>query len=148
VSLVSCGCVCVFTAACPCVSLCLAIYFVSFALLFDFFVVVSDFVCVQRVFCLCYLWTSRCFVFWSCMWFPWHMLCVFSFFVDIFCILSAIYMFACVCFGVCVTVRRCLLVFCVCCVCPVFFLLLCICKGSVAVFSFVCTYISLHMTVI
>ncbi len=79
-----------------------------------------------------------------------HAICCVCFlvFCAIFCILSAIYMFACVCFGVCVTVRRCLLVFCVCCVCPVFFLLLCICKGSVAVFSFVCTYISLHMTVI
>ena len=57
-------------------------------------------------------------------------------------------MFKCVCFGACVTVRRCLLAFIVCCVFPVFFLLVCVCKGSVAVFSFVCTYIWIFKTII
>jgi len=82
------------------------------------------------------------------MWFKCHLIRVFYAFVDIFYILSAVYMFVCVCFGACVTVRRFLLVFCVCCWCPVPFLLVCVCKGSVAVFSFVCTYICIFMTII
>jgi hypothetical protein len=76
------------------------------------------------------------------------MLCVFSIFVDIFSILSAIYMIVCDCFGACVTVRRCLLVFLLVFVGVLPFLLVCVCKGSVAVFSFVCTYIFLCMTII
>ena len=147
-SLVSCECVCVFTAACPCVSLCLAIYLVSFVLLFDDITLGLHFLCVQRVFSLYCMWTSRCFVSSSSMWFQCHMLCVFFVFRAIFYILSAIYMYICVCFGACMGVKRCLLVFSVCYVCPVLFLLVCVCKGSVAVFSFVCTYIFLCMTVI
>ena len=80
--------------------------------------------------------------------FQWHMLCVFSFFRAIFCILSAIYMIVCDCFGACVTVRRCLFVFLLVFVGVLLFLLVCVWKGSVAIFSFVYTYISHFMTVI
>ena len=142
-------CVCL-PAACPCapyVSLCLALYLVSFVLLFDASTLGLHFLCAQRVFYLYCMWTSRCFMSSSSMWFQCHMLCVFSVFRAIFYILFAVYMFVCVCFGACVTVRRCLLAFIVCCVFPVLFLLVCVCKGSVAIFSFVCTYISHFMTV-
>ena len=80
--------------------------------------------------------------------FQWHMLCVFSFFRAIFCILSAIYMIVCDCFCACVTVRRCLFVFLLVFVGVLLFLLVCVWKGSVAIFSFVCTYIFLCMIII
>ena len=76
------------------------------------------------------------------------MLCVFSFFVNIFSITSAIYMIVCICFGAFVGGRRCLLVFLLVFVGVLLFLLVCVCKGSVAVFSFVCTYICLCMIII
>ena len=76
-----------------------------------------------------------------------YVVCVMSFFVDIFCIIYAIYMIVCICFGACVSGRRCLLVFLLVFVGVLLFLLVCVCKGSVAIFSFVCTYISHFMTV-
>jgi hypothetical protein len=143
---VSC-CACFFLLLYACIFFCLSLYFVSFVLLFDVGVLGLHFLCVQGVFSVSCMLPGWCFVFWSCMWFQWHMLCVFSFFVDIFSITSAIYMIVYVCLGSCVTVRRCLLAFIVCCVFPVLFLLVCVWKGSVAIFSFVCTYISHFMTV-
>ena len=73
-----------------CIFLCLSVYFVSFVLLFDVGVLGLHFLCVQGVFSVYCVWTSRCFVSSSSMWFQWHMLCVFSVFRAIFCILSAI----------------------------------------------------------
>ncbi len=138
---------CFFLLLYACIFLCFSLYFVSLVFLFDVGVLGLHFLCVLGVFSVYCMLPGWCFVFWSCMWFQWHMLCVFSVFRAIFCILSAVSMFKCVCFGACVTVRRCLLAFIVCCVFPVFFLLVCVCKGSVAIFSFVCTYISHFMTV-
>ena len=66
--------------------LCLSVYFVPFILLFDVGVLGLHFLCVQGVFSVYCMLPGWCFVFWSCMWFQWHMLCVFSFFVDIFSI--------------------------------------------------------------
>ena len=80
----------VFILLYACIFLCLSLYFVSFVLLFDVGVLGLHFLCVQGVFSVYCMLPGWCFVFWSCMWFQWHMLCVFSFFVDIFCILSAI----------------------------------------------------------
>ena len=57
-------------------------------------------------------------------------------------------MIVCIFFGACVGGRRCLFVFLLVFVGVLLFLLVCVCKGSVAVFSFVCTYIFLCMTVI
>ena len=131
-----------------CIFLCLSLYFVSFVLLFDVGVLGLHFLCVQGVFSVYCMLPGWCFVFWSCMWFQWHMLCVFSFFVDIFSIISAIYMIECICFGACVGGRRCLFVFLLVFVGVLLFLLVCVWKGSVAIFSFVCTYIFLYMTVI
>jgi len=69
-----------------CIFLCLSVYFVPFILLFDVGVLGLHFLCVQGVFSVYCMLPGWCFVFWSCMWFQWHMLCVFSFFVDIFSI--------------------------------------------------------------
>ena len=85
-----------------CVFSCLSVYVFVFVLLFDVGVLGLHFLCLQRVFIVYCMLPGWCFVFWSCTWFQWHMLCVFSFFVDIFCILSAIYMIVYVCLGSCV----------------------------------------------
>ncbi len=57
-------------------------------------------------------------------------------------------MIVCDCFGACVGRRRCLFVFLLVFVGVLLFLLVCVWKGSVAIFSFVCTYIWLCMSVI
>ena len=72
----------------------------------------------------------------------------FLFFVDIFSIISAIYMIVCICFGAFVGGRRCLFVFLLVFVGVLLFLLVCVWKGSVAIFSFVYTYIWLFIPVI
>ena len=92
--LLSALCVCpvvrVFFLLYACIFLCLSLYFVSLVLLFDVGVLGLHFLCAQGVFIVYCMLPAWCFVFWSCKWFQWHMLCVFSFFRAIFCILSAI----------------------------------------------------------